>query len=392
METLTTDIAVIGLGAMGSATLYQLARQGMDAIGIDRFAPPHERGSSHGETRITRQAVGEGAAYVPLVKASHRIWRELEAASGETLLEACGALIIAPAYGESSHHGKADFFETTVATAAQFDIAHECLTRDQVAERFPAFTGMGTHEAAYFEQGGGYLHPERCIRVQLEQAERLGARVMTGQRVTGIDSNAEGVEIVIEGELRVQARRVVIAAGAWAGELLGAPFNRLLTVRRQVLHWFQLDTLDAYTYPTPICIWMHGSGDSDYFYAFPPLPDNTTLKVASEQYRTTTRADALEREVAQEESTAMYRDHIAGRIHGASPHVDDAKACLYTLTPDLGFILDEHPSMPGVFVIAACSGHGFKHSAGIGQAVAEHVTSMPSDFDLTPFSLARFGY
>ncbi|RZK75725.1 MAG: FAD-dependent oxidoreductase, partial [Methylobacterium sp.] len=150
------DVAVLGLGAMGSASLYQLARRGAAVIGFDRYAPPHAFGSSHGETRITRQAVGEGRAYVPFVTASHRIWRELEAETGETLMNACGALVMAPGSGVSSHHGKPDFVGRSISAARDAGIAHEVLDGAAVARRFPQFLNLAGDEKAYYEPGGGY--------------------------------------------------------------------------------------------------------------------------------------------------------------------------------------------------------------------------------------------
>lgn len=389
MQTIRTDIAVVGLGAMGSATLYQLARRGTDVVGIDRFLPPHDRGSSHGETRITRQAVGEGAAYAPFVLASQRIWRELEEASGHELFNPCGGLIIAPRDANASHHGKADFFATTMATAERFGIAHQLLERDEVMSRFPQFAGMTEDQSAYYEPGAGYLHPERCIDVQLGQAHHHGARILTGSAVKAIENSAYGVRLTL-GDSCIDARQVVVAAGAWSGELLGAPFAHLLTVRRQVLHWFALEPHAHFPHPSPVHIWMHGSGDSDYFYGFPPLPGAHDIKVATEQYHSAIHAEALERQVTPHESEMMFERHLRGRMAGVTSRVVDAKACLYTVTPDHGFICDTHPEMPGVFVVSACSGHGFKHSAAIGQAVAERLLAQPSDFDLSPFALSRF--
>ena len=145
---MTPDVVVVGLGAMGSATLYQLARRGARVIGIDRFGSPHDRGSSHGESRITRQAIGEGEEYVPFVLRSHEIWRELEAETGQKLFEACGVIVIAPGTGESSHHGKPDFVARSTEVAAAFDIPHETMTGAEAARRvvvasdLPAFADV----------------------------------------------------------------------------------------------------------------------------------------------------------------------------------------------------------------------------------------------------------
>jgi len=384
------EIAVVGLGAMGSAALYQLGLRGAKAVGLDRFAPPHSSGSSHGESRITRQAVGEGRDYVPFVLASHRIWRSLEAETGETLLTACGALVMGPGSGVSSHHGKPDFVGRSIDAARAFAIPHEVLDGREVARRFPQFRHLGGDEKAYYEPGGGYVRPERCIAAQLHRAGALGAEIRTGTTVRSIRQEPGGVRIETDRGL-VQADQVVVAAGAWTAPLLGAPFTDLLTVNRQLLHWYALDDASAYGPDAPVFIWMHGSGDTDYLYGFPPLPGEAEVKVATEQYATSTQAEALDRVVSPAESAAMHRHHVAGRLAGASARVTRAAACLYTVTPDRGFIIDRHPRMDRVLVVSACSGHGFKHSAGIGEVVAEEMLQGGGRIALAPYALARFG-
>jgi len=148
MSAMRAEVAVVGLGAMGAATLYQLARRGVSAIGIDRFAPPHALGSSHGETRITRAAVGEGEDYVPFVRRSHAIWRELEAATGQSLLEQCGLLMMAPRGVRTGHHGKTDFLNRTASVARRHRIPHQML--DRAVQR----CCMGCTEAALLHTRG----------------------------------------------------------------------------------------------------------------------------------------------------------------------------------------------------------------------------------------------
>ena len=383
-----TDVVVIGLGAVGSATLYQLAKHGLRAIGIDRFAPPHDQGSSHGETRITRQAIGEGGAYVPFVLASNRIWRELEAATGETLYVDCGALVMASTGAGTSHHGKPDFVGSTRAAADIYGIPHEMLDAAAIRRRFPRFA-VPDGVQAYFEPGGGYLRPERCIAAQLEMAARSGAEIRTGQTVTRLRQIGDAVEVdTADGTL--SAARVVVAAGAWAGVLLGEPFASLLTIHRQVLHWFKTAPQAVGGAPSPVFIWMHGASDEDYLYGFPPMPGEDRVKVATEQYATATTAAEIERTVDPEESAAMFSAHVDGRLTGVSSDAVQTAACLYTVTPDRGFIIDRHPTQDRVTVVSACSGHGFKHSAGIGFAVAEEIATGTSPIDLAPFALKRF--
>ncbi|KMO11705.1 N-methyl-L-tryptophan oxidase [Methylobacterium platani] len=385
----TADFLVVGLGAMGSAALDQLAQSGASVIGLDRFAPPHTMGSSHGETRITRQAVGEGAAYVPFVLDAHRIWRELEAETGESLLRACGALVMAPGGGTASHHGKPNFVENSIRTARAFAIPHEVLDGREVARRFPQFLGLDGSETAYFEPGGGYVRPEACIAAQLSRARRRGAAIRTGVTVLSIVQNGDGVRVETSAG-SFSAGAVLVSAGAWTAPLLGAPFDRLLSVKRQLLHWYALDDARAYGPDAPVYIWMHGTTDTEYFYGFPPQAGEASVKVATEQYAAATTAEAADRAVAPEESAAMYRHHIAGRLAGATPRAVRSAACLYTVTPDRDFIIDRHPEQERVLVVSACSGHGFKHSAGIGNAVAGLLTTGRSPVDLAPFGLGRF--
>ncbi|MEH2485485.1 N-methyl-L-tryptophan oxidase [Bradyrhizobium sp. AZCC 2230] len=383
------DILVIGLGAMGSATLYQLAKRGLKAVGLDRFAPPHMMGSSHGETRITRQAVGEGRDYVPLVLDSHRIWRELEAEASDQLLNPCGLVVMAPGVGETSHHGKPDFVARSIRAARDFGIAHEVIDGQEVAHRFPQFLNLEGNEKAYYEPGGGYVFPERCIKAQLTRAEQLGAVIRTGVEVLSLAQTGSVVRAETSSGT-FEAAQVVVTAGAWNAHLLGAPFDRLLTVKRQVLHWYELEDTSAYRANAPVFIWMHGATDVDYLYGFPPLPGDRRLKVATEQYETSTTADTIDRTVDPAESAKMYSKHVKGRLAGATPRVAHAAACLYTVTPDRGFIIDRHPEQDRVHVVSACSGHGFKHSAGIGNLVAGMVANGRSSIDPTPFSVSRF--
>jgi sarcosine oxidase len=383
------DVAVVGLGAVGSAVLYQLAKRGVKAMGLDRFGPPHDHGSSHGETRITRQAVGEGSACAPFVLDAHRIWRELEAETGERLLVACGALVMSSSAAATAHHGQADFLVRSIETAQEFGIAHELLDGAEIVRRFPQFLGLSGAARAYYEPGGGYVLPERCIAAQLRTAAKLGAHVRTAATVCSVEQDGAGVRIETDGEA-VLADRAVIAAGPWTSPLLGAPFDRLLKVSRQVLYWFVLDDVTPYQDEAPVYIWMHGPSETDYFYGFPPLPGENRVKVASEQYATTTTADRIDRTVTASEAAQMFDAHLRGRLAGAIAPAVATVTCLYTTTPDRGFIIDRHPDMDRVVVVSACSGHGFKHSAGIGKAVAEWVAAGRSRVDLTPFRLSRF--
>ncbi|MBI6767492.1 N-methyl-L-tryptophan oxidase [Pseudomonas syringae] len=382
------NVAVLGLGAMGAATAYQLAKAGVDVIGIDRYAPPHTQGSSHGDTRITRLSAGEGPQYLPLVRSSQRIWRELEALSGESLFEQCGVLVMtsSPAYDPEDVN---DFTHQTIALARAYGVRHEVLAAAAIRERFPQFAPVLDSAIGYFEPEGGFVRPERCIAVQLKLARQHGARLLTHETVTQLQAHGDQVRITTD-KGSIIADKVVVSAGMWSADLLGAPFSDLLRVCRQKLFWFELQHEAAFAAPSPSFILIHGPGDADVNYGFPPLPGENSMKVATEQYLETSAADRLDRTITAREEQEMFRTQVQGRIAGLTPKVVKSSVCAYTVTPDCHFIIDEHPHLKNVTVVSACSGHGFKHSAGLGLALAQRCIEGESDVDLSAFSLQRF--
>ncbi len=388
------DTVVVGLGAVGSACLLQLARRGQRVLGLDRYDPPHAWGSSHGGTRLTRCAVGEGEAYVPLVVRSHEIWRDLEAETGAELLTQCGMLILDGASGAACYHGKGDFLGRTIAAAKRFAIPHEVLDAAGVMRRFPQFRLRGG-ETGYFEPGGGFVRPEACVEAQLTLARRHGAVTRTGTRVARIERDGGGVCVVTDGD-RYHAADAVLAAGAWSAGFMGtlAPH---LSVTRQVFHWFEPSNPAAFAPDRfPPFIWVHGDGPDDSFYGFPIPPGEQGVKVGTEQTSATTPdPDRLGREIAVQEAEALFRDHLQGRLPGLSPRALRDAACIYTNTPDGDFLVARAPENDRVLLVSACSGHGFKHSAGLGEAVARTLAAdaapdlaMP---DIAIFGAARLG-
>ncbi len=384
--TRSSDVIVVGLGAMGSATLYQLARRGVSVIGIDRFSPPHERGSSHGESRITRQAIGEGEEYVPFALRSHEIWRELEADTGRSLFSPIGGLIIGRRT-DAGLHGHADFIGRTIAAARRFDIMHEVLTASEVTKRFPQFQLAGD-ETCYYEPGAGFLRPELCVEAQLDRARALGADIRTGETVTSMTADAASVTVVTSAGT-YRAAHLVVAAGPWVLQLLGGPYAKLLRVFPQTFYWFDPDDAAAFAPGRfPIFIWRHGAGEDDHFYGFPVVGDG--MKIATEQFARTADPDAVRATPSETDARQLYETQIRGRLLGVSPRCVHTTTCLYTVAPGFGFVIDRHPEWERVLVASPCSGHGFKHSAAIGEALAERAIDGTSRLDLTPFSLARF--
>ena len=377
---------VIGLGAMGAATVYQLAKAGAKVAGIDRHHPPHTLGSSHGDTRITRLSVGEGAQYVPIVRRSHRIWRELEVLSGEALFEQSGLLVLT-SYADFDPNDANDFTLRTLALAQTYGIAHEVLDAEQIRQRFPQFAQVADNAVGYYEPEGGFVRPERCIEVQLRLAEQHGATLYKGETVTDIRSDAHGVTVTTD-QRTLQADKLVVSAGNWAGGLLGAPFDRLLSVYRQQLFWFATEPDAQLVGASPTFILTHGPDQTNY--GFPALPGEGSLKVATAQYHTASTPETLDRSVSPAQAREMYEQQVQGRIAGLTAEVVKSAVCAYTVTPDHHFIIDTHPTLQHTLVVSPCSGHGFKHSAALGEAFAQWCRRGESELDLSSFSLRRF--
>ena len=211
-----------------------------------------------------------------------------------------------------------------------------------------------------------------------------------GERVRSIGRDGDGVTVETE-RGRIVARRAIACLGPWSPALVGAPFASQLTIYRQTLYWFTTKRLEDYAPDRfPVYIWMHGPGEDDYFYGFPWADERGGLKVATEQYARSIDPDAPRSVVAHESIDAMYRRHVAGHLAGVEPRCVDTVQCHYTVTPDRAFVVDRHPAIEALTVVSACSGHGFKHSAGMGEALALGAIDVAGPYDLSPFRLARF--
>jgi sarcosine oxidase len=384
------DVIVIGLGATGSAAAYQLATRGRRVLGLDRHAPPHVFGSSHGDTRITRCAIGEGAHYSPLAMRSHEIWRELERETGTALFDACGLLVLSGG-GATAFTHVPGFFANTIAAAERFGIAHEMLDAAAIRARFPAFN-VRDDERAYFEPGAGYLRPEACVRAHLQMAQRCGAMLHVNEPARSIRASAGGVAVTTE-RATYHAGAVILAAGPWLPELVDARLARHFSIYRQALFWFDVDgPIAPFTRGRfPAFIWEL-TGRPQSIYGFPAIdgPEGG-VKIATERYAATTTPDTVERTFAPEEIAATHADYVAPYFPAVSARCLRATTCLYTVTRDFGFVVDRHPEMRNVIVASPCSGHGFKHSAALGEVLADLAEDRSGPHDLRAFSFARFG-
>jgi sarcosine oxidase len=383
------DSIVVGLGAMGSATAYQLAKHGAKVLGIDRFTPPHSFGSSHGETRITRQAIGEGEEYVPLALRSYEIWREIEAETGADLLTVTGGLIMSSGKVKRMLHGSESFIGQTVECAEKYGIEHSLLNTQQLAERFPQF-GLVGDEEGYFENEAGFLRPENCVQAQLDLAKKYGAEIHFNEKALSFRADKNGVEVTTE-KGKYQAEKLIVSTGPWVNEFIQA--KDTFKIYRQVLYWFELkETAENYLPGNfPIFIWQFNRWADDFIYGFPAADGaGGGLKLAAEQHLVTTDPDNAEMKISEDEIEKMYRDYVRERLPGLGARCLKAASCLYTVTPDDGFVIDRHPQHENVLIASPCSGHGFKHSAAVGQILSEMALDDRTSFDIGKFSFKRF--
>ena len=287
--------------------------------------------------------------------------------------------------GGRGQHGADDFLATTIATAQAHGIAHEVLDSAALAERFPPFALDG-NERAMFEPSAGFVRPERAVAAQLRLAREHGADLRTGERVI-----SAGERRVVTDAGTYSADTIVLAAGPWLAELrpeLASAF----TVSRQVLHWFALapGAYEAHR-DLPVFIWITGDGPEEFFYGIPAIdgPDGG-LKAGTEQFRAATTPAACRREVTAEHSRQLHARFLARRLPGLRARTVKTTTCLYTSTADSGFAIGAHPGDASLLVVSPCSGHGFKHSAAIGEAVAQLALTGTSTIDLEPFGLGRY--
>jgi sarcosine oxidase len=370
------DVIVAGLGAMGSTTLAQLARRGLRVAGFDRFAPPHALGSSHGRSRIIREAYYEDPRYVPLVQRAYAAWAELEAQSGAALLRRTGGVCYGPPDG-------------TLVTGARrsaetHGLPHEILDADGLRRAYPVLRPDPSW-IGVVEPRAGMLAPERCIAAALDVAERAGATVRRDEAVTGWHPDGDGVRVET-GQGTYRAARLVLSTGAWMRETLG-DLHLPLVVQRNVLYWFA-PARDAGAFaPERFPVFLGDLGDGTMWYGFPDTGDG--VKVAMHHHGPTTSPEGVDRTVAEDEVAAM-RGRLARYLPAANGPLRETATCLYTNTPDGHFVLDRHPAAPQVVLASPCSGHGFKFASAMGEVLADLAMDRPPAFDLSLFTVGRF--
>ncbi|MBI3327387.1 MAG: N-methyl-L-tryptophan oxidase [Nitrospinae bacterium] len=370
------DAIVLGVGGMGSAALYHLARRGLRVLGLERYNIPNDMGSSHGLTRIIRLAYYEHPSYVPLLRRAYELWRQLENTVEERLLVITGSI---DASAEGDH-----IIEGSRASCEIHHLPHEVLDSRELNKRFPGYR-LPEGILALYQPDGGFLLPERCIVAHVIAAQEMGAEVHGREPVVDWEPAGRGVQVRTD-RGHYSADKLVICAGAWGPKLM-SELSKLAVPERQVLAWFQPirpDLFRLHTFPV-----FNIAVEEGRFYGFPAygIPGFKVGRYHHLSQRVD--PDAMDREVHREDEDVL-RGFTARYFPDAAGPTMSLMTCIFTNTPDEHFILDLHPRLPQVCIAAGFSGHGFKFCSVVGEIMADLAQDGRSRYDLDLFSLRRF--
>ena len=382
MKQRNHDVIVVGLGGMGSAAAYHLARRGRRVLGLEQFTPAHDRGSSHGRSRVIRQAYFEDPAYVPLVLRAYELWREVERAAGADLLVITGALMIGAQDSE--------VVAGSLRSAREWDLDHELLDAVELKKRFPVFAPTADTVALY-EAEAGVVRPEAAVSAHLMLAADAGATLRFGEPIVGWEADRSGDGVTVTTASGVErAGRLVVCPGAWAPDLL-ADLGIPLMVERQLQFWFRPNGDPDAFLPGRYPVWVWDAAGDGQPYSVPPI-DGLDGGVKTAWFRRGRRctADTLDRDVTAAEVGEMA-ESLRTRVPLLPGRFLRAVACMYTNTPDQHFVVAPHPRHPQVVVACGFSGHGFKFAPVIGEVLADLALSGATAHPVSLFDPARFG-
>ncbi|MCC7368516.1 MAG: N-methyl-L-tryptophan oxidase [Chloroflexi bacterium] len=370
------DTIVIGVGGMGSAAVYQLAKRGQRVLGLERFDVPHTMGSSHGITRIIRLAYYEDPSYVPLLRRAYELWRELESGVGEQLLHITGSIDAGPADSQC--------FEGSLTSCREHRLPHEVLSGAEINRRFPAYRLPADHQAV-LQPDGGYLLSERCIVAHVTAAQALGAEVHARERVQGWEPRPDGIRVSTDRAV-YESDKLIVSAGAWVGEMVPR-LKPLTTPERQVLAWLQ-PSEPALFEPARFPV-FNLQVDEGRYYGF-PIESVPGFKFGRYHHL----AEAVDPETIDREPTpedeAILRQFAERYFPAGTGPTMALRACMFTNAPDEHFILDLHPDDDRVVVASPCSGHGFKFCSVVGEITADLAETGETRHNIELFRLSRF--
>ncbi|MEO6446559.1 MAG: N-methyl-L-tryptophan oxidase [Gemmatimonadaceae bacterium] len=371
------DVIVLGVGGMGSAAAYHLARRGQRVLALERFALLHEMGSSHGFTRIIRLAYFEHPSYVPLLRRAYELWESLERDSGEPLLHITGSV--------DAGLPDSRTFIGSLQTCEQHQLPHTVLTSAELSRRFPGYR-LPAEYMALLQERGGFLVPERCISAHTALARKHGADVREHTRVLEWTPTTDGVTVRTD-KGTFHAGRLVITAGSWSGALVPS-LAPLLSPERQVLGWFDIEDRDDFA-PARFPV-FNLDHEGEHWYGFPEFGTPGFKLGCYHHFREVVDPDHLDRTRVTDRDLTLLREMARQCFPGAAGEPLLAKTCQFTNTPDEHFILDQLPDAPQVTVVSACSGHGFKFCSVVGEIAADLAIDSGTRHDIALHRLSRF--
>lgn len=373
------DVAVLGVGAMGSAACLQLARAGQRVLGIERFSIPNTRGSSHGATRILRLGLHESAKYVPLVLRAVELWDEIGEQSGYELFHRIGSLDISLP--------DAPIFKGSLAACLKCDIAHEVLDARTIRSRYPALNVSDDMQAVH-QPGSGFVLPEASITAQVNLAMASGAQIHGHEQVLGWEKTGGHFTIKTD-RATYEAGQIVLTTGAWIGKMMsesGVP----VTAERNVLGWFAPSRNAANFQPEKLPVWILDSPNTGHFYGF-PIHGIPGFKLGRLRELPSPEVDPdLPRRSPDREDEEEMRAFLRENFPDADGPILSMETCFFENTPDRDPVIDHLPGEEGFWVLGGFSGHGFKYASAVGEVAKDLVLGNSSRFDLTPFQLSRF--
>ena len=372
------DAIVVGIGGMGSATLYELQRRGKHVLGIEQFGVPNDQGSSHGSTRIIRLAYYEHPSYVPIMQRGYKLWRDLENISGEKLLHITGSIDIGP---ENSL-----VFSGSRNSCELHNLPYEILNGGEISKRFPAFT-LPKEIMSVFQPDGGFLEPEKCIQTFVKLACDLGAELHARERVLEWSSTASG-NIKLKTNIReYETGSLVLTTGAWTGKLT-SELSQKLRPERQVMGWFKTNNSENFS-PERLPVFNLLVPEGRY-YGLPEF-DIPGFKIGLYHHLSeAVDPDNLDRSIVTKADELALRKCVSEYFPGANGEMVMGKVCMFTNSPDEHFIVDQLTESPNVFVAAGFSGHGFKYCSVIGEILACLIDELEIDLDIDMFKTSRF--
>ncbi len=360
------DVIVVGLGGVGSSAVYHLAAAGHRVLGLDQYPPAHDRGSSHGQTRIIRQAYFEHPSYVPLLRRAYELWGELEKACDQRLFHRTGVVEIGPADGI--------VVPGVLHAAREHGLDVETLCMSEVSRRWPGLTGRSSH-VAVLERDAGFLRVEECVRCHLRQAAAHSATLRHNVGVTGWRIDGSGVEVETDSGTE-RSGRIVFACGPWSGQVLGE-IGMTLKVKRKYQYWYS-PAREGYGESDGFPCFFHETRDG-FFYGFPSLGDEG-VKVARHSGGQLVECPS-DVHPACESDRRQIENYLRQNLPGVGDSLCKWRGCYYTLTPDEHFIVDRHPEHEQVVVVAGLSGHGFKFTSVLGELATQLTETGTTNLD-----------